>query len=181
MFVARSADPQAFVVGVLVTQWDWFHQIYAFQLLQLLPRHLRIIKMKDILVVHIALNYPEGCSTQKCADSWWALPNWPDLLSQGPIPHPAFQVLALTAWLLKSRSWWTGANCIQWSLLFWRLGGSWLLTKSITVPGRPILNSAKQGNLSKEIHILFFLQSFIYQHLALSTIKWQISAMAILF
>lgn len=74
--------------------------------MMVLPRLLRIIEEKRVLVFLIIPNWPRRIWNTDIlrflADGPWPLPNRPNLLSQGPLFHPAFPLLALTAWLFET-------------------------------------------------------------------------------
>ena len=107
-FVARTRDPLADASDALVAPWHQYRLMYAFPPIQLLSRFLRRLVSEPHMVILVAPDWPRR--------SWyadvvhlavappWRLPLREDLLSQGPIFHPALQSLALTAWLLRPRS-----------------------------------------------------------------------------
>ena len=106
-FVARSKDPWADASDALVAPWGHYHLIYAFPPLRLLPRLLHRVEAEGIPTILIATDWPRRSwytdLVRLVADAPWRLPLREDLLSQGPIFHPALRSLALTAWLLRAR------------------------------------------------------------------------------
>lgn len=82
----------------LVMPWDQFNLIFTLLSFQFLPQVLCRMRMEGILVILIALNWPRR--------KWYsdilrllALLNHQALLSQGPVHHSAFRLLAIMAWL----------------------------------------------------------------------------------
>lgn len=95
-FVVRSRNPQAFAVGILVTQWVQFCLIYAFPSLKLFPQLLRSP------VILVAPNWPINAGYRRVCyltDSPWPLRDCTDLdfLSYSPFYDPAFCWLTLMA------------------------------------------------------------------------------------
>ncbi|XP_073491076.1 uncharacterized protein [Aquarana catesbeiana] len=104
-FVARTKDPLACGTDALVIPWHRFSLIYAFPPILLLPRLLRRIRQERKSVLLVAPAWPRRTwyaeIVRVTVGSSWTLPVRPDLLSQGPVFHPALQTLNLTVWLLR--------------------------------------------------------------------------------
>lgn len=104
---------------------------------------------------------------------------WVDLLSQCRLFHPAYQTLTLRAWLLKPRSWGTGTSLAQ-SFSQYSKAEKTFPQRSTTVPGNPFLPGVNPIDYSVS-QTLAFLQSGLDQHLALCTLKGQVSPLSSLF
>lgn len=106
-YVSRSRDPKALAVDALITPWTGFQLLYLFPPLPLLPRVLKRVKLEGVPAILVAPDWPRRAwyadLVNLLADAPWPLPLRDDLLSQGPILHPALPQLRLTAWLLKPR------------------------------------------------------------------------------
>lgn len=103
-FVARSRDPLADATDALVAPLRHYRLVYAFPPLKILPWLLHRTEAEGLLV---ALDWSHQSWYSDLAglvvDVPWRLPRREDLLSQGPVFHPALQSLGLTAWLLRAR------------------------------------------------------------------------------
>ena len=106
-FVARSRDPRTNAADALVAPWGQYPLLYVFLPLKLLLKLLRRIEVEGIPVILVDQDWPSRAwyadLVRLVADVPWRLPLREDLLSQGPIFHPALRSLALTAWLLRPR------------------------------------------------------------------------------
>ena len=104
-FMSRTRDPMACGADALVCPWHQFKLLYAFPPLQLLPRLLRRIRVEHKPVILVAPAWPRrawySLILKMAVGDPWTLPLRPDLLSQGPILHPALRRLNLTAWRLN--------------------------------------------------------------------------------
>lgn len=103
-FICRIRDHRA-EVDALVVSWDQFFIMHTFPSLQYLPHLLCRIPVEGNLAILITPAWPwrtwYSNIVNLSVDKPWTLPDWSNLLSQGPIFHPAFPLLVLTAWLLK--------------------------------------------------------------------------------
>lgn len=177
-FVARARDPLVDVSDALVASWSHYRFIYAFPALKPLPRLVRRVEAKGIPVILIALDWPWHPWYAGVERGWSRTPQGHEnLLSQGPISHPALPSLAFKSQVL--RDWGLSVSVIPTMLktlkstfrrIYHRTWKAYILCKTVGWHPRSCI-----------FRILAFLQHGVDQKLALSTIKGQISAPATFF
>lgn len=104
---SRGRDPLAMFVDALMTLWDQLNLFYVFPLPKPLPRLLQGIERKGIPGISFHCTGSGICSTWTSSNSWWALPDRLDLLSQGLFYHPTlvrFDSLKVKAQVLRHKN-----------------------------------------------------------------------------